>query len=393
MNIVILGRAQNDTSPTCSFIHDQAINYSKLGHNVIEISTIPYIPFMKYIRPEKYKRFKEYKGIKKVDGVTIIYIKKVSLSTFVSQKWNGFLTYIAIKGIIKKLLKARKIDILHAHMLEQEGYAGYLIKKKYHIHTVVTTHGTDCFRYFEPYPENYLRQTVLGVDIVIAVSNQLKTEIESKISNANIETIYNGTSVNINDISENNLHNKMKYSIISVGTFFKRKNFDLTIKSFKIINSIFQESRLTIVGEGPEYDNLKTLVKELNLTDKVFFTGRILNEKVIELMKKHEIFLMPSEKEGFGIVYLEAMQCGCIPISLKEAGISDLITDDWNGILLNKPNVNEIVNRITSLFKVNNITEIRNNCFNSAKKYTWKKNAREYITLFESILKNGSEDN
>lgn len=392
MNIVILARAQNDASPTCIYVHEQAKSYAKLGHNVIEICTIPFIPFMKYIRPERYERFKNYKGIKKKDNVTILYVKKLSLSNYVSQRINGYLTYIAIKRKVKKLIIQKNLDILHTHMLEQEGYAGYLLKKSFNIPVIVTSHGTDCFRYFNPNPENYLKKTVLGLDQVVTVSNQLKMTIQDKIPNANIITIYNGTSVlNVAQSSFNKLNLKAQNSIISVGTFLKRKNFDITIKVFEKFSKYYPNATLTLVGEGEEYKYLKSLVNELEISNKVFFTGRLPNNEVIQKMIENEIFLMPSEKEGFGIVYLEAMQCGCIPIALNDAGISDLITNGFNGILLKNTNIDLITNILVQLYKNNQINKIQNECINSSKNYTWEKNAQEYVNLFENIISHRSE--
>lgn len=387
MNIVVLARAQNDASPTCIYVHEQAIQYRKLGNEVIELCTVPMIPFMKWLRPDRYERFKNYSGSKVIDGVKIIYVKKISVSNYVSQKYNGIFTFFSVLPKIKKLIKYNQIDILHAHMLEQEGYAAYLIKNKLGIPVVVTTHGTDCIKYFIPRPKNYLVKTVNGVDRLVAVSNKLKNIIESKTM-VKADVIYNGTSVNNSMIQNAQNIAKIKYSVISVGTFLKRKNFDITINTFKYLKLKHPEAILTLIGDGPEEQYLKEIVKKNQLEDYVKFLGRLPNDKVIKEMMKHEIFLMPSENEGFGIVYLEAMQCGCIPVALREAGISDIIKHMENGVLVSKPSSKDIAMTVDSLFEnKEKLNEIKNNSIYTSKQYTWRKNAERYLYMFESLMK------
>lgn len=98
-------------------------------------------------------------------------------------------------------------------------------------------------------------------------------------------------------------------------------------------------------------------------------------------MNKSYILLLPSVAEGFGIVYIEAMKAGTIPIATKGEGIDGFIRNGENGFLI-EPNVDEIEQLITEIYSEKyNIEEIRKNAYTTSKELTWSNNAKKYINL------------
>ena len=101
-------------------------------------------------------------------------------------------------------------------------------------------------------------------------------------------------------------------------------------------------------------------------------------------MGSSQFFVMPSVQEGFGIVYLEAMACGCIAIGTEGEGIADLIVSGENGFLVPPDQPETIAKTILRCLKhPKEASAIAERGRQAAKGLTWEKNAMQYISLFE----------
>ncbi len=171
--------------------------------------------------------------------------------------------------------------------------------------------------------------------------------------------------------------NKRK-SIVTCANLIKRKNVDKLIQA---VNDM-QEFDLTVIGDGKELKNLKKIAK-----NNIKFVGQKSNSDVLEIMKQSDIFVLPSIGETFGMVYLEAMGCGCITVCTKNDGIDGIIKDGENGFLT-EPTVSSIK---FVLQKIQNLSheEIENvlqNCYNTAKTYNSLNCADKYIQNLLKII-------
>ena len=106
------------------------------------------------------------------------------------------------------------------------------------------------------------------------------------------------------------------------------------------------------------------------------FTGYLPNDEVIKNMRESDIFILPSENETFGMVYLEAMASGCITVCLKNDGIDGIINDGENGYLIDSDNVKETLNRIIS---ADNQDLILENTYKTILNYTKENAAKNYL--------------
>lgn len=102
-----------------------------------------------------------------------------------------------------------------------------------------------------------------------------------------------------------------KITFISIGTLYKVKNFPLIISSFAEIKE--KNSQLLILGEGEDLEELKKLVQELNLQNRVYLLGFQTNP--YKYLAKSDIFVLGSNQEGLPNVIIEALACGCAVVS------------------------------------------------------------------------------
>ena len=105
-----------------------------------------------------------------------------------------------------------------------------------------------------------------------------------------------------------------KLRVICISNMIKRKNIDWLIEAHNLLKGGFE---LTIVGDGPEYNSLKALSKH-----NVNFTGKIGKADVINQLDSNDLFILPSDKETFGLVYAEAMSRG-LPVVCKKGTAFD----------------------------------------------------------------------
>lgn len=160
--------------------------------------------------------------------------------------------------------------------------------------------------------------------------------------------------------------NNSKIKIVTCAQLIKRKNIDKVINACSELENV----ELTVIGAGKE----KTYLEKLS--PKTIFTGQLPHKNVLEIMKKSDIFVLPSQNETFGMVYLEAMGCGCITICAKNDGIDGIIEDGVNGFLTTPSTVKETLLKIINLPDKN---EILRNTYSTILNYTGKKAAQNYL--------------
>ncbi len=214
---------------------------------------------------------------------------------------------------------------------------------------------------------------VLMPDKIISISkhttHKLKNELNSKKPTY---TVPNGIEF---DLITKIKPAKEKSDVIFVGRLMSHKNVDILIKSIKLIKEKNPEIKSLIIGDGPEKKTLEALTQKLNLEKNVKFLGFLKsNDDVYALMKSSKVFVLPSTREGFGIVVIEANACGipAITINHKDNAARDLIEEGKNGFVC-QLNEEEIVKRIIRILINTSGLNMKKVCMDLAKKYDWDK--------------------
>lgn len=138
---------------------------------------------------------------------------------------------------------------------------------------------------------------------------------------------------------------------IYVGEFIKRKYPSIVAPAIRDAfgNDPFS---LTLVGEGPEKEEIEKLASAYGVSDRIRFTGKIPRAQIKACYDAADCMIMISEREAFGLVYLEAMARGCIPVASRNEGIDGVIVDGENGFLCeagNQAELSSIIKRIREM--------------------------------------------
>ncbi|MDS1003620.1 glycosyltransferase [Clostridium sporogenes] len=392
MNVLIISHMYPSNANEISgiFVHKQVKNLKKLGCNVKVISPKPKLIFPFTRLSKDYALYKQIPFKEVYDGIEVyrpyynVYPKDVLGYN------NGIRMYKNINNVIKNICSDFKIDIINSHVALPNGLCGYYLKREIGVPHVVTIHGDD-FQYTINRSNKHKRNMIKvlnDADEIIAISNKLKNIVKSFQFYNKIKVINNGIDLVDRKIEDYTI-NKDDIIILSVGNLYNTKGIDINLKSLKNLINEFPSIKYIVIGDGPEKENLIKLTNKLGIKSNVDFLGRLSNEKVIEWMHKCTIFSLPSWREGFGIVYIEAMSQAKPVIGIKGEGIEDAIIHDKNGILVEGKNYIQLEKELKKLIMNK---EMREKIGKNAKKtvlekFTWDINAKKTYNLYENILK------
>ena len=185
--------------------------------------------------------------------------------------------------------------------------------------------------------------------------------------------------------AEDMLQNKNP-RLITVSRLEKRKNHEKIIMSLRNLKQLYPNIIYTCIGYGEEEENIKKLVKELNLENQVLFLKNISQELKNALLAKSNLFVMPSviykkSVEGFGIAYIEAAQYGLPSIGGKDGGEADAIKNNETGIICDGNSLDEIYSSIDLILKNNSYKNFINKTKEFAKKFEWDNIINQYFKI------------
>ena len=171
--------------------------------------------------------------------------------------------------------------------------------------------------------------------------------------------------------------------LITVSRFDKRKNHEKIVMALRNLKQIYPDIVYICVGYGDEEENIKKLVKELDLEAQVMFFKDISNELKNALIAKSNIFVMPSiihkkSVEGFGIAYVEAAQYGIPSIGGKDGGAADAIQHEKTGLICDGNNLDDIYSSINSMLENKKYLEYGKGAKDNISKFYWSNIIEEY---------------
>lgn len=297
------------------------------------------------------------------------------------KRFNLFIReQIAKIRFTKYLKKYGPPDIIHLHTFEMGNVASW-IKTKFNIPYMVTEHtslfSTNSALNFEI---KLAFRTYKNSAFNIAVSKQFTNFLNKKF---NVKFNYLPNFVNTSSFVHSSLiKNKKIKRFINVAYLDKNKNQAVLIKAF---NKNFKNDKnveLDIIGNGPEFDNLKKLIIDLELKN-VNLLGYIANNKLSEYYNNSDVFVLSSNIETFGVVLIEAMSCGLPLVSTRSGGPESIIENNKLGYLCKIDDQEDLSNLMLKAMSVN---FDKNYISNYANKYSYKKMSKKLLNIYLKIV-------
>lgn len=257
-------------------------------------------------------------------------------------------------------------DVIHAHLIVH-AYNCHRVLEKYHIPFVITEHwskvnSTNVNKNLSRLGDGYKwADKVICVSAALAASLKKQFDIESQV----IHNMVSDSFFRVTDL-DNKKTSPEVVRFISVGSLVEIKRFDLLIRAFSNCQHL-SECQLSIIGSGPVKEKLSNLIIDCGLKDRVLMLGRKKPEEISELMAASDCFILTSDSETFGIVYIEAMAKGK-PVIATKCGGPESFVNDSNGVLIPTDDLDETTKAID--YMVENLNRfdnaaIRQFCYDS----------------------------
>lgn len=233
--------------------------------------------------------------------------------------------------------KQNNIDLIHAH-LPWSGFLARMVHKKTKIPLVYTEHNIQEKYHFLTRSLN--KFTFNFQSLALGVSKDVTKSINKNINpGIAVKTLLNG--VNTHNFKRNigaGSEIKKKYGIPpdaivlgNVAVFREQKAIPVWLKAFKEVNEKYPEVYGLLVGAGPKEEEVRQLIEELDLQEKVKLPG--LQVETLPYFSAMDIFMMSSAFEGLPIALLEAMSTECAIVSTKAGGVVEVIREGKDGLL------------------------------------------------------------
>ena len=185
-----------------------------------------------------------------------------------------------------------------------------------------------------------------------------------------------------------------EFKVISAGSLIRVKGFSLAVKAFQKFVENHPDSKLTIVGSGPEEERLRNLIRSYDLTEKVELPGALPRLDLLQRMASSDVLLFPSLRDGGGTVVIEAMSAAK-PVICLDAGGPGLHVTEECGIKVTPTSTSETVESLANaLERLYLDQDLRLKLGKAGRErvmelYHWDRLGARLMDIYQSILPRG----
>ncbi len=296
---------------------------------------------------------------------------------------------------IMKRLMSGKYDLLHSHWILPQGFTGVLASIPLKIPHVITVHGSDAFALNGKCLTSFKHFSLAHADAVTVNSSATKQKILSispRLSSLSLIPMgVSTTAPKPNRCAKirAQYHGNDGPLLIFVGRLIELKGVDDLLHAMTYLNKQFNDTRLLILGEGPLRKELESLAKKLRVDMQVFFTGWVEPKDVVNYLTAADIFIGPSKRcpdgstEAQGLTFAEAMHAGTPVIATNTGGITDTVTHEQTGLLVQENSPEEIASCVLRLTTEQDLQEsIIRRAKSVVQNFTREASAKQFSELF-----------
>lgn len=302
---------------------------------------------------------------------------------------------LALASKMVNVVKFEELDLLHVHYAIPHASAAYMAKQilktqGIEIPVVTTLHGTDITLVGkDPSYEPVVTFSINQSDGVTAVSEDLKNATYAHFE------IKNGIEVipNFIDLDRFKKQRKEHFKkaicpndeklLVHTSNFRKVKRVEDVIRVFYEVRKVVP-AKLLLVGDGPERDKMERLCRELGVCEDTRFLGKL--DAVEEVLSVADLFLIPSEKESFGLAALEAMACEVPILSSNAGGIPELNLDGVTGYVCDVGDVQDMTQKALKILSDDNLGVFKKHALARAKEFDVSKILPRYEEFYKKTI-------
>jgi glycosyltransferase involved in cell wall biosynthesis len=230
-------------------------------------------------------------------------------------------------------------------------------------------------------------------DLVISPSFAMKKIIRSYKIKTPIEVL--ATGIDLKDfkfhnknylLSKHRIKEKGARLLLFVGRLAFEKNISMLLRAFQKINRALPHTYLIFLGSGPQADLYRRQTESLGIKDKVIMPGFVDPREAKKYFGSVDLFVFPSITETQGIVILEAMAGGAVPVAVNKLGPTDIINPDYNGVLVpnNPQRFSQAVLKLLGNPAL--LNKMKKNGIKRAQAFTIQKQTDKLVGLYRQLI-------
>jgi glycosyltransferase involved in cell wall biosynthesis len=282
-------------------------------------------------------------------------------------------------------------NLVHAHTLFTDGGVALKLKKNQNIPYIVSVRSTDV-DYFMKYAlhlRNYGLRILNNANKIVFITPSLKNNLLRHFSASHRASLEKKSIIIPNGINnaffetpltERTKANTELIKLLYIGSFIKRKNLHKVINFCDLNHNKYH---LTIIGSGGNFS--KRISSQIEDSPNLSYLGRINDtKKIIDCIDRSDIFIMPSENETFGLVYVEALSRGIPIVYSKNTGIDGFFPNKTVGIRVHPRKPDTWDKHLQYL--INNYDRISLRCRTEASHFNWDSISNQVYNLYRSAL-------
>lgn len=286
----------------------------------------------------------------------------------------------------KKLIRQHDNNFVHAWFGIPGGLIAMLLNKPY----LVALRGSDVpfynprFKWLDKLLFTHISRLVWKrAKEVVANSHGLKELALKTAPQQEIKVIYNG--VDLKEFKPANNKKECKtLRIICVARLIERKGIKYLLQALGELKD--KDFKLKIIGDGNQKESLENLARELEISNKVSFSGAVKHTDIVKYYQQSDLFVLPSLSEGMSNTVLEAMACG-LPIIITDVGGARELVDEKNGIIAQPASVEELKKAIVKYMDdIELLAKHSESSRVKAEELSWSLVGKRYTRFYHSFL-------
>lgn len=310
-------------------------------------------------------------------------------------KWDRLVFDYKQQKIIKAIEEhydVTSFDLIHAYTLYTDGNAARVLSEKYGIPYVVAVRNTDVNDFLKKMIHLRKRglKTLLAAKEVFFLSEAYRRQVfEKYVPQKYQEVIKKKTHIIPNGIDEFWFENtpeqgeaidKKHIKLVYAGRIDKNKNIPTTQKAMETLRKQGYETTLTVVGKVQDEKEFQIIKND----PYTIFLSAMPKEKLIDVYRESDIFVMPSFTESFGLVYAEAMSQGLPVIYSKGQGFDNQFAEGVVGYHVDSGSPDDVARGIKCV--IDNYSGIQKNVVDAARDFSWIKLIEKYVQVYRTIV-------
>ena len=296
---------------------------------------------------------------------------------------------------IQKLLRHFQFDLIHAHWIIPQGACAALTNHSHKTRPplLCTAHGGDLYG-LNSKPMVWLKRFVLDrAEAITTVSRKMRDDVRFLgIDRGKIHVIPMG--VDLQSCFVPSVRQKTTKSLLFVGRVVEKKGLRYLIEALPEILEKHPDAKLRVAGDGQELSAMKKLANDIGVAGHIHFLGAVANETLPCLYQTSNVVVFPSivatggDREGFGLVLVEALGCGCAVVATNLPATRDIIQDGETAFIVRQRDSRQIAVKVIKLL---NDPQLRYSLGTRGRqhvlrRFDWTAIAAQYTDLIHSVI-------